>query len=134
MQIGASLISAISNFLLVIAVGLISRYVLKPDSKPKEYSFIFVGVLLSNYINSSILPLVMNGDIYGFQSLSYLKFINFIDFSKVAIFRDYTTDWYAVVGPYYMNFLIIAILSPIINLLITCLLGCYTARKVMKAC
>lgn len=134
MQIGASLVSSLSNILLIVAVGLISRYVLKPDSRPKEYSFIFVGVLLSNYINASLLPLVMNGDIFGFQSLQYLTFIDFIDFGKVAIFKDYTTDWYAVVGPYYINFLIIAIASPIINLFITCLSGAYLNWKVKKAC
>ncbi len=63
----------------------------------------------------------MNGDIFGFKSLVYLKFINFIHFEKVAIFKDYTTDWYAIVGPYYMNFLIIACVSPLINLAITCI-------------
>ena len=76
----------------------------------------------------------MNGDIFGFQSLSYLKFIDFIDFSKVAIFRDYTIDWYAVVAPYYMNFLIIAIVSPIINLVVTCLFDCFTKWRVRRAC
>ena len=91
-------------------------------------------MLLSIYINASILPLIMNGDIFGFQSLSYLKFMNFIEFDKVAIFKDYNTDWYAIVGPYYMNFLIIAIISPIINLLVTCLLSCSTNWRVKKAC
>jgi hypothetical protein len=134
MQVGASLVSSISNVVLLIVVGLISRNLLKPDSKPKEYSFIFVGVLVSNYINSSILPLIMNGDIFGFQSLSYLKFMDFIDFDKVAIFKDYTTDWYAVVGPYYMNFLIIAITSPIVNVVITCFSGCLLNWKVKRAC
>ena len=66
-----------------------------------------MGVLISNYINASVLPLVMNGDIFGFQSLQYLKFIDFIDFNKVSVFKDYDVDWYAVVAPYYMNFLII---------------------------
>jgi hypothetical protein len=134
MQVGASLVSSVSNVLLIIAVGIIGKYVLKPASKPKEYSFIFVGVLISNYINASVLPLVMNGDIFGLKSISYLTFIDFIDFNKVAIFKDYNTDWYAVVGPYYMNFLIIANISPIINLLITCLSGCYNNYKVKKAC
>jgi hypothetical protein len=134
MQVGASLVSTVSNVLLLVVVGLISRHLLKPDSKPKEYSFIFVGVLVSNYINSSILPLIMNGDIFGFQSLSYLKFIDFIDFNKVAIFKDYTTDWYAVVGPYYMNFLIIAITSPIVNVVTTCFSGCMLNWKVKRAC
>jgi ABC-type glycerol-3-phosphate transport system permease component len=76
----------------------------------------------------------MNGDIYGFQSLSYLKFINFIDFSKVAIFKDYSRDWYAVMAPYYMNFLIIAIISPLINLFVSCISGWLLSWKVKSAC
>ena len=93
-----------------------------------------MGVLISNYINASVLPLVMNGDIFGFQSLQYLTFINFIDFNKVAVFKDYDTDWYAVVAPYYMNFLIIAITSPFINLLITCFSNCLTLWGVKSSC
>mgnify|MGYP006869357191 CR=1 FL=1 len=134
MQVGASLVSSISNLLLITAVSIISRYVLKPSSRPLEYSFIFVGVLLSNYINASILPLIMNGSIFGFESLTYLKFITFIDFTKVSIFKDYTIDWYAVVSPYYMNFLIIAIVSPIINLIVNCLLDCFLKWRVKRAC
>lgn len=76
----------------------------------------------------------MNGDIFGFQSLKYLTFIDFIDFDRVAVFKDYNIDWYAIVGPYYMNFLIIAIISPVINLLINCVFGCYNNYKVRKAC
>ena len=76
----------------------------------------------------------MNGDIFGFQSLQYLKFLDFIDFKKVSIFKDYDRDWYAVVGPYYMNFLIIAIISPLINIFITCVTGCLRNWKVKRAC
>ncbi len=35
MQIGASLVSAVSNVILVVIVGVIAKYLLKPDSKPK---------------------------------------------------------------------------------------------------
>lgn len=134
MQVGASLVSSVSNVILMVAIWIICQYILKPQSKPKQYSFVFVSVLFSNYINASILPLVMNGDIFGFQSLKYLTFIKFIEFDKVAVFKDYNLDWYAVVGPYYINFLIIAIVSPVINLFITCILGCYNNLKVRKAC
>ena len=134
MQVGASLVSSISNVLLIVVVSLIARFILKSDSKPKEYSFIFVAVLISNYINSSILPLIMNGNIFGFQCLEYLKFIDFIDFKNVAIFKDYDTDWYAVVGPYYINFMIIAIIGPIISLFSNALSSCLTHMKVKSAC
>jgi hypothetical protein len=35
MQVGASLVSSISNILLIIVVTLIAKYILKSDSKPK---------------------------------------------------------------------------------------------------
>ncbi len=34
-QVGASLVSSISNFILILVIGVIAKYVLKPDSKPK---------------------------------------------------------------------------------------------------
>jgi len=76
----------------------------------------------------------MNGDIFGFQSLEYLKFLDFIDFSKVAIFKDFDTDWYAVVSPYYMTFLIIASLSPLINLFVYYISNCFMHWSVRRAC
>jgi hypothetical protein len=118
LQIGASLVSSISNTILVIVVGLIAKYLLRPNTKPKEYSFIFVGVLLSNFINATLLPLIMNGDIFGVKSVSYLTFIQFLDFNQISIFKDFTTDWYAVISPYYLNMIIIASISPIIGLII----------------
>ena len=76
----------------------------------------------------------MNGNIFGFQSLEYLKFIDFIDFSRVSVFKDYDVDWYAVVAPYYINFMIIAIIGPIISLITYSISNCLTYRKVRKAC
>lgn len=90
--------------------------------------------MLSNYINASILPLIMNGNIFGFQSLTYLNFIKFIEFNNVAVFKDFTIDWYAVVAPYYINFLIIACTSPLINLVVCCLSDWWLRYRVKKAC
>jgi len=77
---------------------------------------------------------VMNGNIFGFQSLQYLTFIDFIDFNKVAVFQDFDTDWYAVVAPYYMNFLIITAVAPVGGLLAYMAFSCWTHSRVQKAC
>lgn len=118
MQIAASVVSAVSNLILIVIVTLIAEYLLKPDSKPKEYTFIFVAVFLSNYINSTILPLILNGDINGFISVSYLTFVSFINFDTVAIFKDFDRDWYAIISPYYTNFFIIGSITPLIQLFV----------------
>ena len=76
----------------------------------------------------------MNGDIFGFQSLTYLRFMDFIDFNNVAVFKDYNRDWFAIVAPYYMTFLIIAIISPIINLFTSCLWSSWTKCRIQSAC
>lgn len=73
-------------------------------------------VFISNLINSSLLPLILNGSISGFQSVEYLRFVDFIDFDNVTIFKDFDTDWYAVISPYYTTFFIVSALSPLIQL------------------
>jgi hypothetical protein len=113
-QIGASLVSTITNIILIVIVSIIAEKLLKPDTKPKEYNFIFITVFLSNLINSTILPLILNGDIFGFKSVSFLTFIDFINFQKVTIFKDFDRNWFAIVSPYYTNFFIIASISPLI--------------------
>ena len=112
------MVSAISNILLIVIVSLVAEYLYKPDSKPKEYSFIFTFVFLSNYINSTLLPLVINGDIDGFVSVNYLRFVSFINFDTVSIFKDFDRDWFAIISPYYTNFFIIGAISPLIQLVV----------------
>lgn len=80
------------------------------------------------------MPLIMNGDIFGFQSLTYLKFLDFIDFKNVAVFKDYNRDWYAIVAPYYITFLIIAMVSPVINYFTSCLWSCWISWRIKSAC
>jgi hypothetical protein len=42
---------------------LIAKYLLRPNSIPKEYLFIFWGALISNFINTAVIPLILNGKI-----------------------------------------------------------------------
>ena len=121
LQVGASLVSAITNVILIVIVALIAEYLLKPATKPGEYSFIFVGVLISNYINSTLLPLILNGNIFGFKSVTYLQWVSFIDLNRLSIFSDFDRDWFAIISPYYTNFFIIAAVLPPIQLLVFCL-------------
>lgn len=117
-QIAASVVSAVSNLILIVVVALIAEYLLKPDSKPKEYSFIFTAVFVSNYINSTLLPLILNGNISGFVSVTYLQFLTFINFDTLTIFKDFDRDWYAIISPYYTNFFIIGSVMPLIQLFV----------------
>jgi hypothetical protein len=81
LQIGASIISAVSNVVLAIIITVIAKHLLRPTSIPKEYAFIFWGVLISNVINTGIIPLLLNANIFGLEFYTYLKFMNFIDFN-----------------------------------------------------
>jgi len=118
LQIGASVLSSITNVILAIIITAIAKKLLRPNTVPKEYVFIFWGVLVSNYINSIIIPLLLNADIFGLQSIEYLKFINFMDFNNISIFDDFNSGWYALISPYYTTMIIIScLISPIISLI-----------------
>lgn len=65
-----------------------------------------------------MLPLVLNGNIDGFVSVNYLRFVSFINFETVAIFEDFDRDWFAVISPYYTNFFIIGAISPLIQFVV----------------
>lgn len=135
LQVAASIISSITNVILSIVIAFISEKILRPNTIPKEYVFIFWGVLISNYINSTILPLALNANIFGVQFISYLKFINFMDFSRISIFSDFTSDWYALISPYYVTMMIIAsFISPIIGLIVFAFKSCFNQWRVKKMC
>lgn len=133
-QVGASLLSTVTNIILIVVVSLIAEKLLKPDAKPKEYNFVFISVFLSNLVNSTILPLILNGDIFGFKSVSYLKFIDFINFDKVSIFKDFDRNWFAVISPYYTNFFIIASISPLIEIVVYSLKRRFVLWRLRKKC
>lgn len=135
LQVAASIVSSITNVVLSIIIAVISEKLLRPNTIPKEYIFIFWGVLISNYINSTILPLTLNASIFGVQFVSYLKFINFMDFSRMSIFSDFTADWYALISPYYLNMMIIAsFLSPLVGLLLMSLKSGFNQWRVRRMC
>jgi hypothetical protein len=135
LQIGASILSSVTNAILGIIISVIAKKLLRPNTIPKEYVFVFWGVLFSNFINSCLIPLLLNANVFGVQFVSYLRFIDFMDFSKMSIFNDFTTDWYALVSPYYLNMVIIsAFISPIIGIFITALKNCLTQWSVKSMC
>jgi hypothetical protein len=135
LQVGASVVSAITNVILSIIIAFISEKLLRPNTIPKEYVFIFWGVLISNYINAAVLPLALNGNIFGVQFIQYLKFINFMDFSRISIFSDFTADWYALISPYYVTMMIIAaFISPVVGLIVFALKSCFNQWRVRRMC
>ena len=135
LQVAASVVSSITNIILTILITVISGKLLRPHTIPKEYVFIFWGVLISNYINSTILPLLLNANVYGMTFISYLKFINFMDMTKISIFGDFSLDWYAMVSPYYVNMVIIAaFVSPVIGYFVTALKSCLLKWKIRRMC
>jgi hypothetical protein len=135
LQIGASVVSSITNIILGIVISVVAKYVLRPSTIPGEHIFIFWGVLISNFINSAIIPLLLNANVYGMQFVSYLKFLNFMDFNNLSIFGDFNADWYALISPYYITMIIIAsFISPIIGLAVLSLQRCLKNRKIENAC
>ena len=134
LQIAASIISLIINFILSILVTIIAKYLLRTDTIPKEQTFVLWVIFISNFINSCLLPLILNGNIFGVTSIAYLKFIPFMN-SSMSAFNDFNTDWYAMVSPYYLNLIIIStFISPVISLIISCLKHFWTHRKVKNLC
>lgn len=91
--------------------------------------------MISNYLNATILPLVLNANIYGTQLSNYLKFLNFMNFDNLSIFDDFTVDWYGIISPYYVTFIIIAsFISPIIGFIVMSLKNCLKQWKIMRMC
>ena len=135
MQIAASVVSAISNVVLAILIAVIAKYMLRPASIPKEYSFIFWGVLLSNFINTGVIPLLLNASVFGVEFYTYLKFIEFIDYNQLSIFSDFTSDWYALISPYYVNFIIIGcFISPFASLIVFAFKHCFKMWRIEANC
>jgi len=135
LQIAASVLSSVTNAILGIIIGVIAKKLLRPNAIPKEYIFVFWGVLISNFINSCIIPLMLNANVYGVQFVSYLKFINFMNFSQMSIFSDFSTDWYAMISPYYMTIIIISsFISPVISISIFALKNCFIQWRLKSRC
>ena len=135
LQIGASVVSAISNVVLAILIAVIAKHILRPSSTPREYSFVFWGVLLSNFVNTAVIPLLLNASVFGVEFYVYLKFIDFIDYSQLSIFSDFTPDWYALIAPYYVNFIIVGcFVSPLAGLAVFALKHCFKMWRLEANC
>lgn len=58
-----------------------------------------------------------------------------MDFTRMSIFSDFTSDWYALVSPYYVNMIIIAsFASPIIGVIVMAIKNCLNLWKVRRMC
>ncbi len=121
LQVIAAMISTITNILLTILVNSIVKF-MKPRNKSEGYVTSFIYILFATIINSIALPLLINGQIFEARPVFFFKFINFLDFSKLISYSDFTRDWYAYVAPYYLNFFLFGIISPWISLITTCIL------------
>lgn len=101
-----------TNLILIVSIELVVEYIVKPQTKSREYLFVFVLILITNWFNVSVLPLLINGDIFSFRAVNYLSFIDFIDITTIAIFSDFDHNWYAIIAPYYITFFIILCVIP----------------------
>ena len=78
---------------------------------------------------------MLNADIFGLQMFNYLKFIDFIDSDNLSIFDDFTTDWYALISPYYVNFMIIGcLITPLIGLVVFSFKHCFKMSRIKSKC
>ena len=135
LQVIASILSAVTNLLLAMIVMALASRLLRPVSIPQEYRFVFWGVLIATWVNSAIIPLLLNGNIFGTEFVAYLKFIDFIDFENVSIFSDFDSDWYAIVSPYYTTMIIIAaFISPLAGLIVFAIKSCIKHWWVESKC
>ncbi len=58
-----------------------------------------------------------------------------MDFTKLSIFKDFTTNWYALISPYYITFLIIScFISPLIGLIIFSFKSCIKNWRLKSKC
>lgn len=135
LQVSASIVSSVTNVILAVFISLIAKYLLRPANIPKEYVFIFWGVLCSSFINTCIIPLLLSANIFGVEFYSYLRFIDFIDFNNLSIFDDFTSDWYALISPYYVTFMIIGcLISPLISLIVFSMKNCIKLWRLRRNC
>jgi hypothetical protein len=135
LQIGASAVSAATNVVLSIIIMLVAKHLLRPQSIPGEYLFVFWGVLISNVINTGVIPLLLNASIFGVEFYTYLQFIQFIDFHQLSIFSDFTPDWYALIAPYYINFVFIGcLISPLLSLAYYAIKHAFKMWRLQRAC
>lgn len=61
--------------------------------------------------------------------------MNFIDFNQLSIFSDFTSDWYALVSPYYVTFILIGcIVTPFISFFVFSFKHCFKMWLIKRKC
>lgn len=116
LQAVAALTSTITNLLIAILVTIVISF-MKPKTNSDASVTEFVSILIATLINSVTIPLLLNASIFGGRPILFLSWINFENFSSLQSYSDFSRNWYAYVGPFYLNFFLIAMLTPWINLL-----------------
>jgi hypothetical protein len=90
---------------------------MKPQTNSDAYVTNFVCILAAIIINSAIIPLLLNASIFGGRPVLFFTWINFQNFNLLQSYSDFLRKWYAYVGPFYLNFFLIAVVTPWINLI-----------------
>jgi hypothetical protein len=116
MQISASIISSVTNILLSVLVVAIVGFT-KPETRSRASKTIFITIFLATLVNSTIIPLILNAQIFGVRPNTFLSFISFIKINQVQVFDDFSERWFAYISPYYVNMFLVSIILPWIDLL-----------------
>ncbi len=116
----AAVASAVTNILLTLLVKLLVPCV-RPESKSLTIRLNMLVLLAATFLNTVMIPLLLNSSIYGVVPARALSFV--FNLSKFQFYGDYTSSWYYYIGPYFMNFMVVSLANPFIQLAVTHLLS-----------
>jgi len=139
LQITMSVLSgvciAIINFIIKQIYILLAKFQ-RYETLSKESRTTIVKYFLSLFINTALIPILANSNIYGFELSERLVqlFINDTNGLIRSTFpNDFNQSWYSQVGGKIMTTMIIAVLSPhLINVMIIPCMRCLRKRKSKK--
>jgi hypothetical protein len=123
LQFVAAATSTITNILIAVLVSLLISF-MKPRSNSDAHVTNFVSILIATLINSVTIPLLLNASIFGGRPVLFFSWINFKNFSTLQSYSDFSRNWYAYVAPFYLNFFLIAVITPWLNLIKISIIQC----------
>lgn len=132
LQFVAAATSTITNILIAVFISLLISF-MKPRSNSDAHVTNFVSILLATLINSITIPLLLNASIFGGRPVLFFSWINFNNFSMLQSYSDFSRSWYAFVAPFYLNFFLIAVLTPWLNLIKISLLRCIKLKRLKNS-
>lgn len=116
LQLIAALISTITNIIIAVLISATINF-MKPTSNSDAHVTNFVSILIATIINSVTIPLLLNASIFGGRPVLFFSWINFKNLDSLQSYSDFTRKWYVYVAPFYLNFFLIALVTPWLNLL-----------------